>query len=240
MVSFALETETFQGPLEVLLNLIEARKMSVSDVSLSQVADAYLSYVEKLPELPLAETSQFVLVASTLLLIKSRTLLPSLEMTQEEKESVEELEARLARYAVVRSGAKRLRGIWGATPLFFPKRAPARPIVFSPGEARQATLRDALIKILRSIPVPEKLVAVTVKPVLALEDVISNLKKRLTQGFRSKWSELTKSASREDQVVFFLAVLELVRGGHASVSQEKLFSDIMIETEALTSAPHYG
>jgi chromatin segregation and condensation protein Rec8/ScpA/Scc1 (kleisin family) len=161
-------------------------------------------------------------------------------MTQEEKESVEELETRLARYAVFRSAAKKLRAQWGVAPLMFPKRAPVRPIIFSPSEATPTALMSAVKKMIQTFPTVTKLAEVSVAPVLALEDVITSLKKRLTQGFRSKWSELTKSASREDRVVFFLAVLELVRGGYASVSQEKLFSDIMIETEALSSAPHYG
>src|ERR1700746_2688936 len=106
---FTLETQQFQGPLEKLLDLVEARKMSISDVSLSEVTDAYLVYVETLPEMPLGETAQFILVASTLLLIKSRTLLPSLDLTLEERESVEELEHRLAQYALVRNAAKQLR-----------------------------------------------------------------------------------------------------------------------------------
>jgi len=76
--SFTVQAASFVGPLETLLNLIEDRKLSVSEVSLAEVTDAYLAYVEKLPELPLGETAQFILVASTLLLIKSRTLLPSL------------------------------------------------------------------------------------------------------------------------------------------------------------------
>lgn len=240
MASFALETDAFRGPLEVLLDLIESRKMSVSDVSLSQVTDAYLVYVEKLPELPLAETSQFVLVASTLLLIKSRTLLPTLDMTEEEKLSIDELEKRLAQYAIVRKAAKLLRAQWGTAPLLFPERAPARPQVFSPSEAAVATIHAAAQRLLKAIPQPEKVARAVVAPVIALEDVIVRLKKRLTDGFRARWSELTKTANREERVVYFLAVLELVRGGHASVSQENLFSDIMIETEALSAAPHYG
>ncbi|NBV77077.1 segregation/condensation protein A [bacterium] len=240
MSSFALEHEKFQGPLEVLLNLIESRKMSISEVSLSQVADSYLAYVEKLPELPLAETSQFVLVASTLLLIKSRSLLPTLDMTQEEKESVEELENRLARYAVYRKAAKLLKQQWGTKPLMLAQRAPERPRVFAPGEATTQKLIAAVKKMMRSFPTPEKMVEAVVKPVIALEEVIGTLKKRLTLGFRTRWSELTKTASREDRVVYFLAVLELVRSGSASVSQEKLFSDIVIETENISSAPVYG
>src|SRR5665213_2942904 len=139
--SFAIETPAFQGPLETLLNLIEERKMPVSDVSLSQVCDAYLAYVEKLPEMPLGETSQFILVASTLLLIKSRTLLPSLELSEEERESVEELERRLARYAIFRRAAKLLRKEWGRAPLSFPRHAPMRSPVFSPAESSIETIR---------------------------------------------------------------------------------------------------
>src|SRR3990170_4468388 len=126
MDRFSVETTAFSGPLEALLNLIEERKLSVSQVSLAEVTDAYLAYVEKLPQLPLGETAQFVLVASTLLLIKSRTLLPTLSLTEEERESVEELERRLARYTLVRKAAKLLRREWGKTPLMLRTRAPIR------------------------------------------------------------------------------------------------------------------
>ena len=105
MERFTIENEHYQGPLETLLDLIESRKLAVSLVSLSEVCDAYLAYVEKLPELPLSETSQFVLVASTLLLIKSRSLLP-VPVTDEEEQSIEELERRLKHLAKVREAAK--------------------------------------------------------------------------------------------------------------------------------------
>src|SRR3990167_342562 len=118
---FTLATSAFEGPLEALLNLIEERKLSISGISLSEVTDAYLAYVEKLPELPLGETAQFILVASTLLLIKSRTLLPMLSLSDDERESVEELERRLARYALFRKAAKLLRKEWGRAPLLLAK-----------------------------------------------------------------------------------------------------------------------
>src|SRR3989337_455411 len=130
MEKFSVATQTYSGPLEALLNLIEERKLAISEVSLSEVTDAYLAYVEKLPELPLGETAQFILVASTLLLIKSRALLPTLELSTDERESVEELERRLARYALIRKTAKLLRGQWGIHPLLLAHRAPLRPTVF--------------------------------------------------------------------------------------------------------------
>ena len=214
--------------------------MPVSEVSLSQVCDAYLAYVEKLPSLPLGETAQFILVASTLLLIKSRSLLPNLELSTEERESVEELERRLARYAIYRKAAKLLRKEWGRAPLFFAKRAPERPAVFTPAEASKNSILAAAQRLLNTLPQPEALARAAVAPILALEDVIVALKERLTRAFKARFSELTKGADKESRIVHFLAMLELVRHGGASVTQDKLFEDITIELEGVAGAPRFG
>ncbi len=236
---FAIETERFQGPLETLLNLIEDRKLSISEISLSEVTDSYLAYVEQLPEMPLGETAQFILVASTLLLIKSRSLLPDLTLTEEERESVDELERRLARLKVIRQASKLLRREWGRAPYVFPRRAPARSPIFSPAESSVASIAAAIQKLVAILPKPESLAEAAVAPVLALEEVISGLKHRLTTAFRARFSELTKERSKPDIIVYFLAMLELVRSGSASVTQEKLFEDITIEIES-TGLPRYG
>jgi len=239
MNKFSLQTETYSGPLEALLNLIEERKLSISEVSLSEVTDAYLAYVEKLPELPLGETAQFILVASTLLLIKSRTLLPMLSLSDDERESVEELERRLARYALVRKAAKLLRKEWGRAPLLLAKRAPARPAIFTPAESSVPTLYGAISRLLSLLPKPEEMMRASVAPVLALEDVIRSLKQRLTGALRAQFSELTKSQSKHAVIVYFLATLELVRSGSISVTQERLFSDMTLEAET-GGVPRYG
>src|SRR3989344_1257703 len=236
---FSIATKSFEGPLEALLNLIEERKLSVSDISLAEVTDAYLAYVEKMPELPLAETSQFILVASTLLLIKSRTLLPTLELSEDERESVAELERRLARYALVRKVAKLLRREWGRAPLVFARRAPSRSPIFSPAEATLKTISDAATKLLNILPKPEYLIHASVAPVLALEDVIVHMKQRIASAIHTRFSELVKTREKSEVIVYFLAMLELVRHGSASVSQEKLFDEIMIEVENV-AAPRYG
>ncbi|MBP9757095.1 MAG: segregation/condensation protein A [Candidatus Pacebacteria bacterium] len=237
---FSLETESFQGPLEALLDLIEARKLSISEITLADVTDAYLAYIEKLPEMPLGETAQFILVASTLLLIKSRSLLPTLTLSEEERESVDELERRLARYAVVRKAARALRKQWGTAPYRFVKRAPLRPPVFNPAETSIEAAAGVLQRLISLLPKIESLTEAAVAPVLALEDVIISMKKRLTGAFRARFSELTKEKDRHEVVVYFLAMLELVRHGNASVTQERLFGDIMIESEDLGGAPRYG
>ena len=238
--SFTVQATSFQGPLETLLNLIEERKLSVSEVSLAEVCDAYLAYVEKLPELPLGETAQFILVASTLLLIKSRTLLPALSLSDDERESVAELERRLARYALVRKTARTLRREWGKVPLILPARGPLRESVFLPGETTIGLIAEAAKRLISILPLPEKMAEALVAPVLALEDVIANLKKRLGSALKARFSELTRSASKHDTIVYFLATLELVRSGSISVTQERLFEDIILTAAEAPSLPRYG
>ena len=91
------------------------------------------------------------------------------------------------------------------------------------------------------MPKAEVLATAAIAPVIALEDVIRSLHARLTSSLRARWSDLTKdSSSKHDLIVHFLAVLELVRNGSASVTQERLFSDMSIELETLSGAPRYG
>ncbi|OGG69571.1 hypothetical protein A3F27_00420 [Candidatus Kaiserbacteria bacterium RIFCSPHIGHO2_12_FULL_53_13] len=236
---YSVATEAFAGPLETLLNLIEERRLSISDISLAEVTDTYLAYVEKLPNLPLGETAQFILIASTLLLIKSRSLLPTLQLSENERESVEELERRLARYRIIRSTTKILRREWGRAPLLFPKRVPARTPVFVPGETGVGGIVNAAMRLMGTLPKPQELAEAAVAPVLALEEVIIRLKNRLTKAARARFSELASLGDRHEVIVYFLAVLELVRSGSVSATQERLFSEITLETETL-AAPRYG
>ncbi len=239
MDRFSVAMEAFSGPLEALLNLIEERKLSISQISLAEVTDAYLSYVEKLPSLPLGETAQFILIASTLLLIKSRTLLPTLSLTEDERESVAELERRLARYALFRKAARDLRKVWGGAPLLLARRGPERAPQFTPAETSIDRVAEVARRLVSILPIPEALAKAAVAPVLALEDVIQSLKERLSRALKARFSELTRSRGKDETIVYFLAMLELVRSGSLSATQEKLFSEITLEAESL-GAPRYG
>jgi chromatin segregation and condensation protein Rec8/ScpA/Scc1 (kleisin family) len=121
----------------------------------------------------------------------------------------------------------------------FARRAPVSDAIFSPAEASQSTLHRAIADLINVLPKPQELANAVVAPVLALEEVIQALKKRLNMALKARWSELTRGASRHDSIVHFLAILELVRTGSASVTQDRLFSDITIEAESF-SAPSYG
>src|SRR3989344_5879114 len=95
---FKVRVGQFEGPLELLLELIEKKKLHISDVSISQVADEFIEYIKSFETFPTADSADFILIASTLLLIKSKSLLPNLSLTEEEQGSIEDLENRLVIY----------------------------------------------------------------------------------------------------------------------------------------------
>jgi len=78
---FEIKTERFEGPFDLLLDLIERRKISINEVALAKVTDNFISYIESHEDFPMKESAQFIFVAATLLLIKSKSLLPNLELS---------------------------------------------------------------------------------------------------------------------------------------------------------------
>src|SRR3989344_9116880 len=92
---FHVKTEVFEGPLDLLLSLIEKHKLHINDVSLSKVTDDYISYVNAQVDFPMGQAADFILVASTLVLIKSKSLLPTLDLSKEEQGDIADLERRL-------------------------------------------------------------------------------------------------------------------------------------------------
>ena len=93
--TFSVRVGEFEGPLPLLLELVEKQKLSISQVSLAQVADNFLDYVRQLDQPGMGTLAEFLVVASTLMLIKSISLLPSLALTASESEDVSDLERRL-------------------------------------------------------------------------------------------------------------------------------------------------
>ncbi|OHA91360.1 MAG: hypothetical protein A2758_02785 [Candidatus Zambryskibacteria bacterium RIFCSPHIGHO2_01_FULL_49_18] len=216
---FAVKTQVFEGPLDLLLELISKRKLFVNDVSLSQVTDDFIAYIQEHDEFPLSESAEFILVASTLMLIKSRSLLPTLELTEEEEESIHDLEDRLALYARTKELAVELKSIFGKNIIF--EKLPARDplIVFSPdSKTNPAEILMALECVIASLPKKEVLSKVTVKKVISLEEMIENLSERIAKSGKMYFKDL-EHKDKVSMIVGFLAMLELVKRGIIHVKQ---------------------
>jgi segregation and condensation protein A len=240
-MSFIVKQERFEGPLELLLDLIEKRRLFVSDVSLAQVADDYIAYVRNLSDFPVADSAHFVLVASTLLLIKSKSLLPSLNLTVEEQSNVKDLEHRLRMLERVRQASVGVRALFGSR-ILFPRSERSLEPTFSPdADMTVANLFAAVGRVLAHLPKREFLPKVIVDKVMSLEEMIGNLTERITSSLRMSFRDFSSGegkAERVNVIVSFLAMLELVKQGVISVTQERHFDDIQMETETL-GVPRY-
>jgi segregation and condensation protein A len=239
--AFKVKLQTFEGPLDLLLNLIEKHKLSITQVSLAKVADDYLEYIGQMEGFPLSESADFILTASTLVLIKSKSLLPALELTDEESGSVEDLERRLRLYQGIRDASKKLQAMYDDRPMFFPRDRQTVP-VFSPHSAITASnVLSASYGLISALPKLQKVPQTVIRKVISLEEMILNLSERITKALRMSFKDFCTAGKKEKThvIVGFLAMLELIKRGAIKAAQEADFRDITIETEAKIDTPKY-
>lgn len=245
MSEFKIKTESFEGPLDLLLSLIEKRKLHINDLSLAKVTDDFIKHVQEIPSYSIGDRAQFILIASTLLLIKSRSLLPNLTLTEEEEGSIEDLETRLKIYQKIKDLGEHVKERYGKDIIFFPSSSSKIESIFSPHPSITIeAIVGALGETLKRLPVKEKLPNVAIKKVISLEEMIDNLTTRIKGALRVSFHEFSggrKVVSREEKVtviVSFLAMLELVKQGVIEAMQEAKHGDIRMETQDL-GIPRY-
>lgn len=228
---FQLELPVFEGPLHLLLALIESRELDVLTVPLAEVADAYVAHLATHP-VRTDQLAQFVTVASQLILIKSRSLLPSepvLVVESGAEEGEDELRARLLAYRVYRDAALAL----GERDLLAPawRREPREsdlPVMAAP-VLPAASLAEALDG-LATLNLPEPETPVVVAREVTIGQQIAALREALgRQGQVVLQAILATGRSRTEIVVTLLAALELVRRREATASQDELFGPIILE-----------
>ena len=242
--SYTVKTEVFEGPLDLLLELVTKRKLFVNDVSLAQVTDDFISYIDSHEEFPIGESAEFILVASTLMLIKSRSLLPMLELSEEEEQSIHELENRLLIYSRIKELAASLRAIFGKNIIFEKEPRKNELVIFSPdSKTDKENLLSALERVIMSLPKKEVLPKVVVRKVISLEQMIERLSERISKASKLSFKDFhaTKGKLTYDKkvsiIVGFLAMLELVKRGAIRVTQDG-GGEIEIESESV-SLPNY-
>lgn len=240
-MSFTIKTESFEGPLDLLLDLIEKRKLFISDISLAKVTDDFIEHVKNLGTVAISESAHFILVASTLLLIKSKSLLPGLSLTEEEQVDIESLETRLKIYKKIKEASIHIQGIFGKDIIF--SQSQTKPIVPVFAPEPEFGLEKALFilkDLINRLPKKENAPKVLIKKVISLEDMIGTLTTRITSHLKMSFKDFTKEhkENRVNVIVSFLAMLELVKQGIVHVSQDKTFGDIVMETKEV-GVPHY-
>lgn len=234
--TFQIKAAGFEGPFGLLLNLVEKRKLFINDVSLAAVTEDFLSYMNKMSasnSLPPAEIASFVLVASTLILIKSKSLLPNLDLTNEEQGDIKSLEERLRLYELFTKLGGNIKDNFGERIIFAPLERKSEVLVFLPdSQITKESIMGFAKKVLGSMPKKTFLPEVEVKKVISIEEMINNLTERIQNSIQTSFKNFTGKATTKEEKVFvivgFLAMLELVRNGIMHVVQENNFEDIII------------
>lgn len=230
-MAYQIRLEQFEGPLDLLLSLIEKEKLDITHLSLAKVADQYLEYLKGEEVISLQNLSSFLSVAARLLLIKSRALLPILEFTDEEEESMDDLEIRLREYKRFREASGRLGTLFSHNESAYTRESfLGAHVVFYPQSGLTAEdLRLHFTNVLGEIPLFEVLPEEEMKTVITLEEKIIELQRSLSERVESSFSDLIRlSPDRVDIIVSFLAILEMVKQRVIFVEQKKFFSDIRI------------
>lgn len=243
---FSVKTHVFEGPLELLLSLIEKRKLFINDISLAKVADDYISFIKDYEnDSKMADLAQFILVASTLVLIKSKSLLPTLDLSLEEQESIDDLEDRLKQYQKYEALSKHLKDRFGINIEYFRVPPKETMIVFAPDKNTNVLkLHETIKTVLMSMPKKEFVPKAIVQKVISLEEMMSNLAERITKSMKMSFRDFSghgqkdKHIEKVNVIVSFLAMLELVKQGIINVRQDKDFHDIEIETQSV-GVPRY-
>ncbi|MFZ2310621.1 MAG: segregation/condensation protein A [Patescibacteria group bacterium] len=233
-----ITTEKFQGPLGILLKLIEQEEMDITEIALAKIADEYLAYIETAGNIGPEEMADFLVIAAKLLFIKSKALLPYL-VSAEEEEEITELEGRLRMYKEFIEASVKIAELIGAkkflfSPLVLNKNfrrfKAATPAFNAPNNLDSALLNEKFLALLGRLMVKEEtLDEKKLEPKISIDERIDHIRKLLAQKLRFSFSQFLKGAqSKTEVIVSFLAVLELAKQRELLFEQGELFSEIHV------------
>jgi segregation and condensation protein A len=242
---YRVHLEVFEGPLDLLLHLIEEQELEITKVSLAAVTDQYLVYIQRLDRITAENLVEFLVVAAKLLLIKSRALLP-VPPTQEgeaEEDVGEELARQLREYKRFKELGQQL-GAMEAEGLRAYLRVAPLPRLERELDLTGISLDDLLAAVQEALslqPEPSPVVEVVAPLVVTVAEKIEHIAALLKEHKSFSFQRMLRRArSRAEIIVTFLALLELIKAGRARVEQKQLFGDILVlapeEGNGLSSA----
>ncbi len=246
MMDLEFKLQVFEGPLDLLLHLIEKNKVDIYDIPIVEITEQYLAYVNQMPKDDLDLTSEFLVMAATLIDIKSRMLLPKeIDENGEEIDPRAELVEKLIEYKMYKYAAGELRDmqVYAGKSLYRNPSVPEEVLKYEPPVDLDKLLADVNLAKLNEIfqmvlkrqmdkidPVRSKFGKIEMEEVSLPEkiDYVTNtLRKKKRCSFRQL---LEKQSSKMDVIVSFLAVLELIKIGQIEVHQDNTFDDIYIDS----------
>jgi len=229
-MSANLKLDKFSGPLDLLLQLIDQEELDITEISLSQITEQYFSYLDKLEKNRSASLADFLVIATKLIYLKSRHLLPYLY--DEEEQDGPTLADQLKMYKAYVDASNNIEELWNADGLAYGRIEPLiKAKEFSvPKNAYADDLHDAIEQIIARLkpikPIPE----ITIDHTISVQQTVDKLRDLLNSAKKFSFKKLLgQSSNRTEIIVNFLAILDLLRKKDIIVRQSVSFSDLEVE-----------
>jgi len=226
-----IKLEKFEGPLSLLLKLIEKEELDITQISLSKIANQYVDYIRSTSFIDPESLADFLLLAARLLLIKSKAMLPYLY--PEEEEEIEDLEKQLKLYKEFLEATKKVESILGKKKFMFAREfnrkvALGNKATFSPPkDLKKEEMTEVFGAFLSRIKPVEKLDEEKIEVKVSIDDKISFIRNIISSRMKMSFNNiLAKAKSKTEKIVSFLAMLELIKQRELIAEQGSLFSEI--------------
>ncbi len=231
---YEIRTEIYEGPLDLLLDLIVKSELDITHLALAAVTDQYLAHLEKLQQSSAVEVSGFLVVAAKLIQIKSEALLPRPPVREEgEEDPAESLARQLKIYREVKMTAKWLQSREAEGMRTYIRLAPP-PVIDEELDLEGITIKN-LVEYLKALyrfqEEAASITSVVTIPKVTIKNKIRDLLEKLgQQNHLSYRGMLPEHFDRVEAIVLFLAILELIKQQYATATQDSLFADINVES----------
>jgi segregation and condensation protein A len=228
--SLRVSLPAFQGPLDLLLHLIQRDEVDIYDIPIARITRQYLVTLELMRELDLEVAGEFLVMAATLMRIKARMLLPPVVSEETEEDPREGLVRQLLEYRRFKEAARDLEQLESERRLLWERGAPAQLEDPDAGELVPVSLFRLLDALKRALERTKAPVVHTIDAEsISLEEAIALMKERLRERPRLLFDEvLDQFETRLEKITAFLGLLELLKQGAVNVVQEELFGPIWI------------
>ena len=240
-MSYKVKLEIFEGPLDLLLFLVKQNHLEIEAIPIAKITDQYLQYLELMQALDLEVAGEFLVVAATLMQIKSRMLLPPEALPPEEEEQpdpAQELIERLKEYQKFKEAAELLSGMEKQRFVQFSRPASREGEPAEVEEYVEASLFDLLNAFSQFVSgeVSREMFHEVIQEEFTVEQKVTQLRELIGQVKKLQFTELLRRArNKPEMIVTFLGLLELIRLREILIVQDQLFSEILI-----LEKPHDG
>ncbi len=234
-MSYYISLKQFEGPLDLLLHLVNQARVDIKDIFVSEITEQYLASMQNLDELDMNTASEFLVMAALLLEIKSRAMLPKTPTESEDEETPEQqLIRRLEEYRLYKESADKLKEFERYAFQVFSKLPEEYPVPPPQIELIGLTL-DGLIKAMNRIyirrtkpGVPGRVIRSIMRERYTIEECSRNIMNKLKYGSFRFSEVLSNYVTRDEIITYFMSILEMLRLGCLHVRQDYVYGDILI------------